>query len=332
MLVEIFLKDKIVLKNRKIAISDWFIKLLTKNSMDFLPIICSKILPETMHDFNVAIEELTNTVIKNKEMLISNEIKDTEKIMNSIVILSSFPSFDANFPELKLKTNEFRIIFKNIITLSNIYLREKAIDIGKIYQNGDKTEKELEEIQKLFEDTEKEVFDCLRFFTLQNKNFIFGFFQVIKLFFAVEEIIKINPDLTSSQKYNIFSIYRNISPILKTFFTVINFTEMKSFENIKKTEILNEELILPEMKRINTKEESFINDDILKIEKTLSNISKIDEFSFDDVFNLICKVQESFKDIIIKIDFGKSASVYKIFFEKIEKTKIYCFLKMAYIG
>lgn len=335
-LSEILLKHNNFLQKKKIKVSEWFFRLLTKNSVNFIPILCSKLLPELLKEYNKNIEALTRTLMKNHEKIKEDaKSKPVDFTNMTYAVINVNNNFDSAFPTFKDKIKEFGLFCQNLLKLTRKSLENRAKSIRMAYQKGLKTEKELVNCQQNFEEVEKDLIESLRFFTLKNHEFIMGFLQVLKVFIIVEDIAKLFPQISKYQRYNMFDLYNRVIPALKAFFRVINFIEMKELEQKTRHDIdfLFDHLSLPEMKRIQTKEGSTqINDlDPLTLEKTLSSISRKEEWSFDDVFTLIYKVQDSIQNVMMKIPNGKSPSIYKILFKKTEMNRLNVFLKMEYI-
>ena len=94
--------------------------------------------------------------------------------------------------------------------------------------------------------------------------------------------------------------------------------------------LLIDELSLPEMKRILT-EESSVQKGGFDLETSLSGVVKKDDLTFEDVFELIYRVQDSMHNILTRIPTGRSPSLYKKFFRKTELNRINVFLKMEYV-
>ena len=86
---------------------------------------------------------------------------------------------------------------------------------------------------------------------------------------------------------------------------------------------------LPEMKRINTNEISAQIMD-LDIELSVSSVLGEAEWTFEDAFGLIYRVQDSMQNIIRRAAF-RSPAIYRVLFKKSEMQRINVFLKMEFI-
>ena len=115
---EVFLKHNF-LKTKKINGSDPFFKVVSQNSIDFIPKICSKMLPEILKEYNSSLDLLTKNLSEIKELL-KNESKskpiEFKNLVNTII------NFNSNFDNKLKPTLGKRSIS---ITLSDVdYLLE----------------------------------------------------------------------------------------------------------------------------------------------------------------------------------------------------------------
>lgn len=324
------------IKKKKINVNECFFRILTQNSVDFIPALCSKLLPQILHDINGALEALNKVFLRNKEKLKEDgktKVIDYTNISSAVNTITN--NFDSNFPNFSPIVKCFTFFVQNLIKLARKSISNVAKEIRKCYQKGAKTEKDFQDAVKAFEEIEREVVDCLRNYTLLNKQFVYGFRQVVNVMVTIEDIIKLYPQITKSQKNNSFEIYCKLIPAFKSFFRVISFLEMKNLELAHSHDIgfLIDDLSLPEMKRIQTKEGSVHKGDFdaLGLEKTSSSVFRKDDLTLEETFGELYRVQDSLRNIIMRVSDGRSPSVYKVFFKKTELNRVNVFLKMEYI-
>ena len=141
--------------------------------------------------------------------------------------------------------------------------------------------------------------------------------------------------ITTQERTSIFSYYDFVIPILKTYFRVLTFVDLKEIEsNLKKESGFFNGLNLPELKRIKTKDnrDNSVNQndfDAVNLEKALSAAAKIEENQFYEAFDLMYQVQDSIHYIINQMK--NSPSIFRIFFLKKEDHKLTLPLKLAFI-
>jgi len=250
--------------------------------------------------------------------------------------------------EIIEKTNENIIknkdkIEENIMKIEENYIVKNEENIAKNLdkneeipnKNPDKFEEELlKEYQEKFAENERYLLDSFHFFFLKNKSFVHCFLQLLKVFLIVDDTSKLLPSITKSQKNDLFGICSRFSAELKAFFRIISFIELKEFDekNKKDIDFLINDQNLPEMKRIFTKENSSQQEiDVISLEKTISSVIHKEDFGFEEVFNLIYRVQDVIQYIFQRIPAGRTPSIYRILFAKHDINKINLFLKMEYL-
>ena len=324
------------IKKKKINVNECFFRLLTQNSVDFIPALCSKLLPQILHDINGTLEALNKVFLRNKEKLKEDgktKVIDYTNISSAVNTIAN--NFDANFPAFNGIVKCFTFFVQNLIKLARKSIGNVAKEIRKCYQKGAKTEKDFQEAIKAFEEIEMEIVECLRNYTFLNKQFVYGFRLVVNVMVTIEDILKLYPQITKSQKTSSFEIYVKLVPAFKSFFRVISFLEMKNLELAHSHDIgfLIDDLSLPEMKRIQTKEGSVHKGDfdVLGLEKSSSSVLRKDDLTLEETFGELYRVQDSMRNILMRVNEGRSPSVYKVFFKKTELNRINVFLKMEYI-
>ena len=325
---ELLFKENDFLIKSKINLREYFFKLVTKNSANFIPSLCSNILPEVLKNFNQCMEDLNKTLTANKEKLQENmKLRSIEFSDIRDAVINNSDKFDSLFASFKKHTRKFCLFSHNIFKLAKVSMSNMAHYLKNAYVNGERTEQELKEKLAKFQEFEDDLIESMRFFFLKNSNFVFGFLQIMKVFMTVEEIIKLYPQISKSQ---MFETYIRVSPCLKNFFRLISFVELKEIDqkNNFNNDFLINDLKLPEMKRIETKASSRHSHDFdsLTLEKAFSRCEH-QSFDFDEAFALIYGVQDSLQ----KIFSNQSLSIYRIFFKKTELQKINVYLKMEYI-
>lgn len=335
-LINWLLCNSMTLSKSKIQMQkDGFYKLIAKSSATNL---ISQLIPNALPDFLTILikdfEHLHNSLIKIKEKLIediNNKSIKYSTLSNAISNINN--NFSTLFPKFSNTSKDFTVFLQNIIKISKKSLENLASVLTVAYTKSiTKTTKDFEDLKEKFEEYEKDLLEMLRFFLIKDKNFNYLFLMVIKVLLTLEELTKLIPNITNSQKNSTFEIIVKFTNIIKTYFRAITFLELKEL-NLKKTphdiDFLTNNMNLPAMKRIFTKDNSNYESPLI-LEKSISSVVKNEVFNFDDVFNLIYKVQDIMHLIFIKIN-GRSPSIYKIFFYKTELNKISLFCKMEYL-
>ena len=116
-------------------------------------------------------------------------------------------------------------------------------------------------------------------------------------------------------------------PILKTYFRVLTFVDLKEIEiNLKKESgFLNMQKLIS----IKTENSVSVTQNDFNLEKALSAAAKIEENQFYEAFDLMYQVQDSLHYIINRMK--NSPSIFTIFFLKKENHKLTLPLKLAFI-
>ena len=332
-LIDILLRHNAFLKKKKIKTSEWFFRLMSKNSGTLEKLLSLDLFSKIINDFILIFENINRVLSKNKDKLIEDskhKAIDYNAILNAVSTINN--NFQTSFPLFQITSKEFILLTQNLIKIAKKTHETIAKTLRNVYQNSSKTAKDMMDIQEKFSQFEKDINESLRFFFLKNKHFIMLFLQLIKIYITVEDIVKLYPAISKAQRNSVFDIYGKLTPTLKAFFRIISFIELKDLDTNKKHDIefLMNDLSLPAMKRIQTKESSHHEFDAISIEKSLSSLIKTEESSFDEVYNLIYKVQDSMQNIFSRIN-GKSPSIFRVFFMKHDMKNINLFLKMDYL-
>lgn len=323
-----------VLCDSKIKAADGFFKILVNDSViNLISILIPKILPRFLKGFNKDFDEILALLIKGKENLIEISKKNKNVIENSA--LSSITSNISNnsatiHPFINAEIGKFCKFIQNIIKICKKSLENVGNNLKLAYiQNPE----DFKVFERRFDEYEKDLKEGLRFFFLKNKEMNFLFLKITKMFFYLEEMIKMIPKITNSQKYSSYDFTAKFYPIFKAYFRIISFIELKDLDQKSNHDIdfLMNDVCLPAMKRIFTREPSSHEPDPLIIEKTISTVSKAEDLNFDEIFNLIYKIQESIHVILSKIPHKRSPSIYRVFFKKGDLNKINIFCKMEYL-
>ena len=294
-------------------------------------------LPEILKEYNSSLDLLTKNLSEIKELL-KNESKskpiEFKNLVNTIINFNS--NFDNKLPKFKQNTQTFCFFIQNLVKLSKKILQHIAELIRSNYQKSSKDEKELKEAKRTYENVEMDLKTSLKQFTVKNKEFVKAFSMILQVFFTVEEIILLQSNISKNDKNTVFAIYSHITPGLKNFFRIVWFLEV--FDDGKKSQhelkLLTDDIRLPELKKIDTKESSFQENEIENLslgKKSISSYIRKDEWDFEEMFKLLYKVQDSMKFVILSFSVGKSPSIYRILFQKSQMNNINIFLKMEYI-
>ena len=325
-LIEMLLHQSHFLIKSKIKVKERFFKLAIRNSQNFIPSLCINILPDVLKNFNKSMEEMNKTLDNNKKLL--EKVKTIEFFHLANAVLKVKDEFSSQFPTFIEKSREFCCFCHNIFKLAKLLMISTAFALRNAYQKGPRTEQNLKEILEIFQNFEKDFIESMRYYFLKNQEFVLAWLQVIKVFIIIEDMIKLYPQIKSYQKNSIFEIYNPVIPCLHNFFRIISFIEFKEFDQKNNNHFVNNktEIQISQMKEKQIASQDL--DDSLIFEKTLS---KSGGWTFDEVFNLIYKVQDSIQNIFTRLRNVKSLSIYRILFKKAESHKINVFLKMEYI-
>jgi len=303
--------------------SDSFIN--TLNSLD-----CVSFFNSVMMNF-----QNINEFLALKKQKLMNQRK--HKTLDSDSISQIFEEIKNILDDFIFNRDKFNIFCLKVLKFARSTLHNKAEQLKFDYKKSTQGHDEIKKCQHCFHLFEKNIITSIRTFFLENQKFIHSFLDLIKIFLTVENIIGlyIKPQINEFRKLSIFELYDFLNPILKTFFDVIGFVELRELERNHPEELdfLMDDLNLPVLKSIESKKSNESQEETQdgNFEKILENFSQKEEIKFEEVYDFIYKVQISLQYIISFTPNGKSPMVFKPLFLKKKLRKISLDLKMEYI-
>ena len=182
-------------------------------------------------------------------------------------------------------------------------------------------ENDIFEAQQKFNALENIVIDSVKIFFFENKSFVLVFLRLINVFEKIEAFGK-NLKFKYLSKDRIFSFLLDFFPILESIFKLVSFIEIKKLLEFSKIQNLQ---YLPALKKIRIYESEAEKS---QNENLIPKIKEIENISFDQVFNALCKVQDPLEYVFHK---NNCLSFFRIFYMKADYQKTSLSSKMKYI-
>ena len=291
---DLFLKQTAFIFKTKIKKKTPFYSLVApfskKNNFKFIILFCNDgKLTEILKNFNQKMGDYYKKIFEMKEK-VQSDIKANKEIkFNDLTtsINDLISNYDTIFPKFKETSTDLARFCHNIFKLSEIMINDIFHFFRKMYQNiiNPTPEDENQIIQKVKE-LQNELAELISSFFMKNPDFIKAFFNIVKLFFLIEEVVKFYHPILDFQKQQIFKIYQPISFCFFSFLRIFSLTKIQNNFDIDSS---IRDLKLPEFKKIQTKDSKRKSSNEFDISKAES----LGEMDFEEVFDLIYKVQDS---------------------------------------